>query len=71
MVRHAETAPSKFWLADTPNADVSTMDVWEIVNHLLRSYHQVLSLFIRLVMNASSSEFHVSSSSLHNHSMGA
>lgn len=41
-------------LASNLNADGSTMDVWEIVNRLLTSYHQVLD------MNASSNRSRVS-----------
>jgi hypothetical protein len=49
MISCAEADPYSFLSAYSPNNDVSTMDVWEIVNHLLGSYHQVLSLSSRLV----------------------
>lgn len=57
MVRHAETASSEFWLADRRNADVNTMDIWDILNHLLRSYHQVLPFYSRMFLDAPLNEF--------------
>ena len=41
MVRHAEC-----WVSSTLDPDLNAMDVWEIVSHLLRSYHQVTVGFI-------------------------